>query len=106
MIPTMFELTAVALLILGNFLFRHFAPHYTLAYRACKIAVTVALTAPISYFYSHLGVFIASTPSSSPAKASTAGPPSPTKNTPPSAAGPHPSLLRRIRPRNHLPQPT
>ncbi len=54
------DVTAVtAILILGNILFRHFDPHYTLAYRARKIALIVALTTPISYYFGHRGVLIA-----------------------------------------------
>ena len=61
MLTVLLDLTTVtALLILGNFLFRPVDPHYTLAYRACKIAAKAALTAPISYFYVHRGVLVAS----------------------------------------------
>ena len=48
-------------LIIGNVLFRHFDPMLTLPRRIAKVALILAVTATVSYFFGRTGVIVAFT---------------------------------------------
>src|SRR3954451_16435657 len=48
-----------AFLIIGNVLFRHFDPMMSLPRRVAKVALILAVTAAVSYFFGRTGVIVA-----------------------------------------------